>query len=307
MSDRKLQVIVVRSSKCTTKVDFELYFRIDIGQLRQLAKNSQCWRAISDFWRSAPHSHQRRCEAYGTRRPFEPCEVLIFYVSTWDRYWWRYHAVMTVQFPSVPKLKIRREGGGGEGRKRVVDDILPSSPVPFAVPVLGATVLQTPEAMVDNSSFISPTLAMTSEVPSTSFLMGPAPSAKSSRQSGKRKAETDSREGAFQTLVSPPVERINIEFRQDELDPTVLEKLPTSAAIAAASVHKYWTSTFRKAVDNVKLTELLKLAEMYTSRSHLLNCELYKVLAMKVDELHSTVGRDEDLDALRSENKDIRE
>ncbi|KAL2501629.1 hypothetical protein Fot_35477 [Forsythia ovata] len=46
---------------------------------------------------------------------------------------------------------------------------------------------------------------------------------------------------------------------------------------------------------------------MYTSRSHVLNCELYKVLAMKVDELHSTVMRGEDIDALRLENKDLRE
>ncbi|KAL2474089.1 hypothetical protein Fot_49825 [Forsythia ovata] len=53
--------------------------------------------------------------------------------------------------------------------------------------------------------------------------------------------------------------------------------------------------------------ELLKLAEMYTSRSHVLNCELYKVLAIKVDELRSTVGRDEDVDALHAENKDLQE
>ncbi|KAL2514535.1 uncharacterized protein Fot_28506 [Forsythia ovata] len=46
---------------------------------------------------------------------------------------------------------------------------------------------------------------------------------------------------------------------------------------------------------------------MYTSRSYVINYELYKVLAMKVDELHSTVGIDEDVDALRLENKDLRE
>ncbi|KAL2489232.1 hypothetical protein Fot_42524 [Forsythia ovata] len=58
-----------------------------------------------------------------------------------------------------------------------------------------------------------------------------------------------------------------------------------------ASVHKYWTSAFEKVVDNAELTELLKLVEMYTSRSHVLNCELYKVLVMKVDKLRSTVRR----------------
>ncbi|KAL2501236.1 hypothetical protein Fot_35084 [Forsythia ovata] len=109
---------------------------------------------------------------------------------------------------------------------------------------------------------------------------------------------------------------INIGPCRDELDPTVLGKLPTPAAIATASVHKYWTSAFGKAADNAELTELLKLAEltellklveMYTSRSHVLNCELYKVLAMKIDELRTTIGGDEDVNALRSENKDLRE
>ncbi|KAL2508652.1 hypothetical protein Fot_32299 [Forsythia ovata] len=91
------------------------------------------------------------------------------------------------------------------------------------------------------------------------------------------------------------------------LDPTILGKLPTLASIAATSVHNCWTSSFGKAADNAELMELLKLAEMYTSRSHVLNCELYKVLAIKVDELRSMVRGDEDVDALRSENKDVRE
>ncbi|KAL2494325.1 Uncharacterized protein Fot_38082 [Forsythia ovata] len=125
-------------------------------------------------------------------------------------------------------------------------------------------------AVVGNSSFISPAPAVTSEVPSTLFPAGPTPLPKSSRQSGKRKAETDSREGAFRTPVLSPVECINIGSRWDELDPIVLEKLPASAAITAASIHKYWTSAFEKAADRVV-----------------------------------EAGRN-DLDALRSENKDLR-
>ncbi|KAL2558970.1 hypothetical protein Fot_03709 [Forsythia ovata] len=93
----------------------------------------------------------------------------------------------------------------------------------------------------------------------------------------------------------------------DELDPTVLGKLPAPTSIPAASIHKYWTTAFGKATDNAELKELLKLAEMYTSRSHVLNCELYKVLAMKVNELRSTVGEDEDVNALCLENKDLGE
>ncbi|KAL2488793.1 hypothetical protein Fot_42085 [Forsythia ovata] len=52
--------------------------------------------------------------------------------------------------------------------------------------------------------------------------------------------------GATQTSIPALhswTEQINIGSRQDELDPAILEKLPSSSAIAAASVHKYWTST----------------------------------------------------------------
>ncbi|KAL2535868.1 GTP-binding protein EngA [Forsythia ovata] len=48
---------------------------------------------------------------------------------------------------------------------------------------------------------------------------------------------------------------------------------------------------------------LMKLAEMYTSRSHVLNCELYKMLEMKVDEIHSALSEDEDAEAMRAKIK----
>ncbi|KAL2488151.1 hypothetical protein Fot_41443 [Forsythia ovata] len=45
---------------------------------------------------------------------------------------------------------------------------------------------------------------------------------------------------------------------------------------------------------------------MYTSRSYVLNCELYKVLEMKIDELRSITKGDEDVEVLCAENKDLR-
>ncbi|KAL2493621.1 hypothetical protein Fot_37378 [Forsythia ovata] len=138
-----------------------------------------------------------------------------------------------------------------------------------------------------DNSYIPPVPEAISEVSSTSVPVRPVPSPGSARQSGKMKAGANSREEAFWAPASPPpgkYEYINIGSRQDKLNPTVLGKLPSPAANAAASVHKYWTSAFGE------LTELLKLAEMYTSRSHVLNCELYKVLEMKVDKLHSIIG-----------------
>ncbi|KAL2500603.1 hypothetical protein Fot_34451 [Forsythia ovata] len=187
-------------------------------------------------------------------------------------------------FSKVPKFKIRRG--------RVVEDISPPPLVPSAASGPGTTVLQVPEMTTDNS-YILPGPETTSKVPSTSIPVRPVPPPGSGRQLGKRKAGAKSGEETFRAPTSPlpgKYEYINIGSRQDELDPTVLGKLPLPAAIAMASVHKYWTSTFGKAADDAELTELLKLAKMYTSRSHVLNCELYKVLEMKVDKLRSVIG-----------------
>ncbi|KAL2515060.1 hypothetical protein Fot_29031 [Forsythia ovata] len=263
---------------------------IRIGQLRRLVKDSHRFHAISKFWHPAPHSLPRSCKAHRSRRSSELCEALLhFHISGVVSY-------VEFYFSSVPKLKIRHGG--------IVDNISPPPPVPSAASVSRVTVLQTPETMVGSSSFIPAAPVATSVVSFASSPVGAAPSSENSRRSGKRNEETSGNEGTFCTPVLPPVEFINIDFHQDELDPTILGKLPVPAAIAAASVHKYWTSAFEKATDNV---ELLKLAEMYTSQSHVLNYELYKVLTMKVDELRSTVGGDEDVNALRSENKDLRE
>ncbi|KAL2549943.1 hypothetical protein Fot_11473 [Forsythia ovata] len=214
-------------------------------------------------------------------------------------------------FSSVPKLKIRRGG--------VVDDILPPPPVSFAAFVSGIAVRQAPETMVSSSSFIPLASEVTSGVPSVLFPGDLFFHRKSlddharGRQSpiARRRGPCPGKGWRIRRILVGPgkaerilLQRLRIAFSKieerpeplflillDELDPTVLEKLPASTAIAAVSVHKYWTSTFWKAADNVELTELLKLAEMYTSQSHVFNCELYKVLAMKVDELRSTVGR----------------
>ncbi|KAL2487972.1 hypothetical protein Fot_41264 [Forsythia ovata] len=104
--------------------------------------------------------------------------------------------------------------------------------------------------MVGSSLLISLVPKVTSEMPSASFPTGPAPSSENLRQSSKRNVEIDSREEVFRTPVPPPIECINIGFRRDELDPTVLGKLSALVSIAGASVHKYWTSAFSKSADN---------------------------------------------------------
>ncbi|KAL2502223.1 hypothetical protein Fot_36071 [Forsythia ovata] len=160
-----------------------------------------------------------------------------------------------------------------------------------------------------DSPHITPAPEMTADIPSPSIPARPVPPPGNVRQSVKRKPGAESGEQASRTSMSPHLgkcEYINIGARQDKLDPTVLGKLPPAVAIAATSVHKYWTSAFGKAADIAEVTELMKLAEMYTSHSHVLNCELYKMLEMKVDEIHSVIGEDEDVEAIRAENKHLR-
>ncbi|KAL2494310.1 hypothetical protein Fot_38067 [Forsythia ovata] len=203
-------------------------------------------------------------------------------------------------FSKVQKFKIRRGG--------VVEDAFLPNLAPSAAFGSRSTVLRVQKMATDNP-YISLALETTTDVPSTSISARPVPLPGSARQSVKRKAGAKSGEETSQASTSPPpgkCEYINIESRQDKLDPTVLGKLPPAVAIAATSVHKYWTSAFRKATDTAEVTELVKLVKMYTSRSHVLNCELYKMLEMKVDELHSAIGEDEDAEAMCAENKHLR-
>ncbi|KAL2527986.1 hypothetical protein Fot_20587 [Forsythia ovata] len=160
-----------------------------------------------------------------------------------------------------------------------------------------------------DNSHIPPAPEVTADVPSSSIPARPVPPLGNVRQSVKKKIGAESGEETSRTSTSSSLgkcEYINIGSHQDKLDPTVLGKLPPAVAIAATSVHKYWISAFGKAADTAEVTELVKLAKMYTSRSHVLNCELYKMLEMKVDEIHSVIGEDEDVEAMRVENKHLR-
>ncbi|KAL2501747.1 hypothetical protein Fot_35595 [Forsythia ovata] len=203
-------------------------------------------------------------------------------------------------FSKVPKFKIRR----GE----IVEDV--SLPHLASPTVSGSrpTVLQEPETVVANPHIL-PAPEVRADILSPSNPARPVSPPENVRPSAKRKPKVESGERASRTSISPPLGRceyINIRAHQDKLDPSVVERLPSAVALAATSVHKYWTSSFGKAIDTVEVTELIKLAEMYTSRSHVLNCELYKMLEMKVDEIHSVLGEDEDAKAMRAEIKRLR-
>ncbi|KAL2507737.1 Uncharacterized protein Fot_31384 [Forsythia ovata] len=200
-------------------------------------------------------------------------------------------------FSKVSKFKIRRG--------RIVEDV--SLPHLASPTVSGSrpTVLQEPEMVVGKPPIL-PALEVRVDIPSPSNPARHGSPPGNVRPSAKRKLKVESGEQASRTPVSPPSGRreyINIGTHQDKLDPSAVDKLPSAVALAATSVHKYWTSSFGKAVYTAEVTELMKLAEMYTSRSHVLNCELYKMLEMKVDEIQSALGEDENVEAMRAEIK----
>ncbi|KAL2518845.1 hypothetical protein Adt_15092 [Abeliophyllum distichum] len=120
-------------------------------------------------------------------------------------------------------------------------------------------------------------------------------------QKTKRSTECP-RDGTWATApaLSDWTKRIDIGFRWDELDLIVLDILPILLAMATTSIHKYWTFTWKKAAEQANMLELVKLAEMKTVQSHVLNFELYMVLVGF--EGSKAVGS-EDTNELRSENK----
>ncbi|KAL2469095.1 hypothetical protein Fot_50671 [Forsythia ovata] len=200
-------------------------------------------------------------------------------------------------FSKVPKFKIRRGG--------IVEDVSHPHLASLGVSGSGPTGLQDPETAAGRPS-VSPVPGVRVGVPDFASRGSPAGNVRS--PVGKR-PKVESGEQASRMPASPPPGRreyINIGVRQDDLDPSVVEKLPPAVALAATSVHKYWTSPFGEAVDAAEVTELMKLAEMYTSRSHVLNCELYKMLEMRVAEIQSALGEDENAEAMRAEVKRLR-
>ncbi|KAL2520195.1 Uncharacterized protein Fot_24118 [Forsythia ovata] len=203
-------------------------------------------------------------------------------------------------FSKVLKFKIRRGG--------IVEDASLLHSVSPMVSGSRPTVLRELETVVGNIYFLLVPEAR-ADIPSPSDPARPMSLLGDVRPPAKRKPKVESGRQASRTSTSLPsgrCEYINIGARQDKLDPSVVEKLPPAVVLAATSVQKYWTSPFRKAEDTAEVTELMKLAEMYTSCSHVLNCEFYKLLEMKVDEIRSVHGEDEDAEAMRAEIKRLR-
>ncbi|KAL2457465.1 hypothetical protein Fot_56279 [Forsythia ovata] len=136
-------------------------------------------------------------------------------------------------FSKVPKFKIRRGG--------IVEDVSPPHLASSAVSGSRPTVLQGSKTVVGHPP-VSPTPEVRADIP---FPTNPARRESSSgnvRSSAGKKPKVESGERVSQTPVSLPPDRheyINIGARQDELDPSVVEKLPSAVALAATSVHKY--------------------------------------------------------------------
>ncbi|KAL2462348.1 hypothetical protein Adt_45768 [Abeliophyllum distichum] len=65
---------------------------------------------------------------------------------------------------------------------------------------------------------------------------------------------------------------------REKLDPTMMEPLPTSPTIAAASVYKYWTLVWKKAADEASMNDLLQLVEMSLIWGLVLNKEVCSTL-----------------------------
>ncbi|KAL2470717.1 hypothetical protein Adt_38853 [Abeliophyllum distichum] len=199
-------------------------------------------------------------------------------------------------FSSMPKFKIRRSGVVGyvsrlvstpgiTGRKAPEVMAGGSSPNPMALPSETLGQLEKKKAAMGGGD----EMAMPDQ--------GMGDGRKSQRVrygKGGPSSEAENRAHVDQATPrashSPSVgktENINIGLVHGRLDPDVLDELPPTARQAAVSVYRYWPPSFAKDVAGADLKQLVRLAEMHTARSHVLNCEVYKMLAVKTEESHS--------------------
>ncbi|KAL2559090.1 hypothetical protein Fot_03829 [Forsythia ovata] len=207
-------------------------------------------------------------------------------------------------FPRVPKFKIRSGGVVGEN-----EDISPQPLVLRTTSVPDVAVPQASKTIVGTSTTVPLALGIVVDI----------------RRLGKRKTVVDDEgetsmlrgstedDGEAENFLKTKRGRDALSWRVGEhascsrsADPAILEKLQHPSTTVVASIHKYFTSVWERATEGVDLSELIKMAEMNTARSHVLNCELYKVLMMKVDKMRSTVVGVEDINALRLENQALR-
>ncbi|KAL2486735.1 Uncharacterized protein Adt_31491 [Abeliophyllum distichum] len=73
--------------------------------------------------------------------------------------------------------------------------------------------------------------------------------------------------------------RICISERHEELPASVIEMLPVCPSIVAASVHRYWTSSWEKVVKEVTVLERLQLAEVNLVRGLVLAKHIFSAFA----------------------------
>ncbi|KAL2555480.1 hypothetical protein Fot_00219 [Forsythia ovata] len=125
-------------------------------------------------------------------------------------------------FSKVPKFKIRRGG--------IVEDVPHPHLAPSGVSGSGPTVFQGPETAVGHPP-VSPASGVRVDVLFSTDPASRGSPAGNVRSSAGKRPKVESGEQASRTPVSPPPGRreyINIGARQDELDPSVVEKLPSA-------------------------------------------------------------------------------
>ncbi|KAL2533135.1 hypothetical protein Adt_06486 [Abeliophyllum distichum] len=73
--------------------------------------------------------------------------------------------------------------------------------------------------------------------------------------------------------------RIRISEHREELPTPVMEVLPAHPSIMAASVNRYWTSSWEKVVEEATVLERLQLAEVNLVRGLVLAKDIFSVFA----------------------------
>ncbi|KAL2491999.1 hypothetical protein Adt_27627 [Abeliophyllum distichum] len=224
--------------------------------------------------------------------------------------------LMAFRFKGVPVLRLSHPASGegsseqvsrheASGPSQEVQDATVSSTIPPPCPEADANIHQRPPSSsnfhIDSTTLRDKEKKLVERTEEAPAQKRKAPAATESLIRDDRKARRTEEgrrsspsldgkpEGASNSMSSAgQSRRFRISEHREELPTSVMEMLPAHPSIVAVSVHRYWTPSWEKVVEEVTVLERLQLAEVNLVRGLVLAKDIFSAFtSFDVEEFKS--------------------